>query len=108
MIDTLHVFILGQAPTRLTKKKTRQDFRLCVRDNVKVGHYVAFKHDIEAVYLQIRKLFRNGKNSQISYIKQRVPDDDNFGSTPNLIHARIYKLLGKEILKHGVWDGFPN
>ena len=86
----------------------RQEFWICVRDNVKVGHYVAFKRDIEAVYLKIRKLFWNSKNFQISYVKRLVPDDDNFGSTPNLIHARIYKLLGKEILKHGVWDGFPN
>ena len=69
---------------------------------IKVGHYVAFKRDFKAVHLQIRKLFWNGKNSQMSYVKRLVPDDDNFGSTPNLTQARIYKLPGKEILKHGV------
>ena len=67
-----------------------------------------FKPDMEAVYLQICKLFWNGKNPQISYVKRLAPDDDNFASTPNLTHARIYKLLGKEILKHGVWDDFPD
>ena len=41
----------------------RREFRLRVRDNVKVGHYAAYKRDMEAVYLQVREIFENGKNS---------------------------------------------
>ena len=92
--------VAGEAPI-VTRK--RQEFRQRIRQNPKLGHYLAWKRELELVQPNIYNMFKGGVSNNEAHVHCLIPSDDKWKSTPALTQDRVFKTLAASILKGGVW-----